>query len=119
MRDAIRKVAESGPYLSHTPPVLNFDGMYADGYKLTAGSEAKTVLDTCHRSVYGGALEEHVTTALTDARFTGLYADIPSLVYRPVCLRPHGYDEAVDLESLREVTCTYTLFIAQWCDLEG
>ena len=31
---------------------------------------------------------------------------------------PHGYDEAVDLDSVRKVTQTIALFIADWCGLE-
>ena len=53
-----------------------------------------------------------------DARFFGLYADTPAIVYGPICRLPHGYDEAVDLESVRKVTQTLALFVADWCGLE-
>ena len=117
VRGAIQQVQRNDPYLSKVPPKLTFDGMYAEGYALPPGSEAEVVLSKAHQTVFKAELEEYVTTALTDARFTGLYANIPSLVYGPVCLRPHGYDEAVEVESLRSVTKSIALFIAEWCGL--
>ena len=57
-------------------------------------------------------------TALTDARFFGLYQGIPALVYGPIARDIHGFDERVDLASLQRVTETIALFIAKWCGLE-
>ncbi len=56
-------------------------------------------------------------TATTDARFFGLYDGIPALVYGPIAERIHGFDECVDLDSLRRVTQVLALFIADWCGL--
>ena len=47
-----------------------------------------------------------------------LYADTPALVYGPVCQRIHGFDERVHLESVRQVTKTVALFMAEWCGVE-
>ena len=58
------------------------------------------------------------TTATTDARFFGLYADIPGLVYGPLSDAIHGFDERVNLESVRHNTQAMALFIAEWCGLE-
>ena len=44
-----------------------------------------------------------------------LYAGIPALVYGPVSEAIHGYDERVDIESVRRVTKSIALFIAEWC----
>ena len=57
-------------------------------------------------------------TATTDARFFGLYAGIPALVYGPVSADIHGFNERVELESVRRITQAMALFIAQWCGLE-
>ena len=57
-------------------------------------------------------------TATTDARFFGLYADTPALVYGPVSEAIHGFNERVELESMRRVTQATALFIANWCGLE-
>ena len=71
-----------------------------------------------HRTAYGSALEQEVTTAMTDARFTGLYAGIPSLVYGPYAENIHGFNERVNLESVRKITQSIALFVAEWCGLE-
>jgi acetylornithine deacetylase len=55
----------------------------------------------------------------TDARFFGLYAGIPALVYGPKSLNIHGFDERVELESMRRVTQSIALFVADWCGLEA
>ena len=57
-------------------------------------------------------------TATTDARFFGLYADTPALVYGPTAESIHGFNERVDLESTRRVTQSIALFIADWCGLD-
>jgi acetylornithine deacetylase len=59
-----------------------------------------------------------ISSAVTDARFFGLYQDTPSIVYGATCGLPHGIDEYVELDSLRDVTRAYALFIAEWCGLE-
>lgn len=40
---------------------------------------------------------------------------MPTLVYGPKSLDIHGFDERVHIESLRLITKTIALFIAQWC----
>ena len=56
--------------------------------------------------------------ATTDARFFGLYADTPALVYGPRAEAIHGFNERVELESVRRVTQATALLIADWCGLE-
>ena len=41
------------------------------------------------------------------------------MVYGPVCERAHGFDECVDLDSVRQVTKAYALFIAKWCGVRS
>ena len=67
--------------------------------------------------MFGGKLDTVASTATTDARFFGLYGKMPALVYGPKAERIHGFDERVDLVSLRKVTQSMVLFIAQWCGL--
>jgi len=90
----------------------------AEGYELQNADEAEAALRAAHEQVFGEPLREYATSAATDARFYGLYADTPAIVYGPECRMPHGYDEAVNLESVRKVTQTIALFIAEWCGLE-
>ena len=58
------------------------------------------------------------TTGTTDARFFGLYAGLPALVYGPQSDDVHGFDERVNLESIRKITQSTALFIAEWCGLQ-
>ncbi|MEE4161390.1 MAG: M20/M25/M40 family metallo-hydrolase, partial [Woeseiaceae bacterium] len=57
-------------------------------------------------------------TATTDARFFGLHAGMPALVYGPAADAIHGFNERLDLESMRRVTKSIALFIAGWCGLD-
>lgn len=57
-------------------------------------------------------------TATTDARFFGLYADTPTLVYGPRTEAIHGFNEHVDLDSMRRITKATALFIADCCSAE-
>jgi len=85
---------------------------------LTDGEDAVALLGRAHRHVFGTPLEEIATTGTTDARFFGLYAGIPALVYGPNADSIHGFDERVELESVRRCTQAMALFIAEWCGLE-
>lgn len=114
----VRRAALSDPYLSNTPPRVEYHGHMAEGYVLTNADLPEAVLADSHRAVFGAELTECATSAATDARFFGLYQDTPGLVYGPVCEQPHGIDERVDLDSVRAVTKTMALFMAEWCGIE-
>jgi acetylornithine deacetylase len=47
-----------------------------------------------------------------------VYGDCPCLVYGPYSENIHGFDERVSLSSVRKITKTIALFIADWCKLE-
>ena len=47
-----------------------------------------------------------------------IYGDMPTLVYGPKSRDIHGFDERVHIESLRLVTKTIALFVADWCGIE-
>lgn len=113
----VREAALADPFLSNNQPVVDYHGHMAEGYVLSDAEAPEQALADSHHAVFGEPLSEHVTSAATDARFFGLYQDTPALVYGPVCERPHGFDERVDLASVRQVTKTYALFIAEWCGL--
>jgi len=68
--------------------------------------------------VTGNELESFAVTATTDARFFGLYADIPALVYGPTAENIHGFNERVNLDSVKRITQSIALFITKWCGLE-
>jgi len=114
----IHRVAQTDPFLSRHAPVVSYHGFMAEGYVLQNAEDLEDALRRSHFEVFGEELEEHSTAAATDARFFGLYADTPALVYGPESRMAHGYDEAVNLESVRQITKTLALFIATWCGVE-
>jgi acetylornithine deacetylase len=81
--------------------------------------KVREVLAGAHRTVFGAALEDKTSTGTADNRFFGLYAGIPALVYGPQSDDIHGFDERVNLESVRKITQATALFIAEWCGLEA
>jgi len=114
----LRDAASQDAFLHNAPPQVSYNGFLAEGYVLRDDDAATAVLSDAHAQVYGRPLEEIASTATTDARFFGLYAGIPGLVYGPRSEAIHGFDERVDLESVRRNTQAMALFIADWCGLE-
>ncbi|HML08569.1 MAG TPA: ArgE/DapE family deacylase [Xanthobacteraceae bacterium] len=115
---SILAAAQQNNFLANHPPQIVYHGFEAEGYVLTDAEEPVAALGAAHRAVFGRELEEMAASFTTDARFFGLYAGIPALVYGPNSEAIHGFDERVDLESTRRVTQAMTLFIADWCGLE-
>ncbi len=115
----IAQAAAQDPFLATHPPQLVYHGFEAEGYVLAPGSDAQQMLETCHAAVAGQVLPHVSSTGTTDARVFGLYAGIPSLVYGPWAENIHAFDERVSLESMRRVTKTIALFVAQWCGTEA
>ena len=119
----IQDAARENAFLKNSLPEIVWHGFQAEGYALSEDKSAKATaaiaaLDTAHNAVTGGALDRLAITATTDARFFGLYADTPALVYGPRAEAIHGFNERVELESMRRVTQATALFIADWCGVE-
>ncbi|MCI2264641.1 ArgE/DapE family deacylase [Sediminivirga luteola] len=94
-------------------------GFYAEGYVIEEGSEAEEALRRAHRAAFDGKeLQSFTTPGYLDGRIFVQYAGIPALTYGPVSERIHGYDERVELESVRRITKSIALFIAEWCGVE-
>jgi acetylornithine deacetylase len=115
----IAQAATQDAFLSQNPPQVVYHGFQAEGYVMPPAGDAQSLLERCHREVVGGELERSPSTGTTDARIFGLYAGIPSMVYGPAARNIHAFDECVDLESMRRVTRTIALFVAQWCGVEA
>ena len=114
----IAAAAREDDFLAQHPPQLVYHGFQAEGYVLPPAGDAQSLLARCHREVAGAELQRLPSTGTTDARFFGLYAGIPSMVYGPRARSIHAFDECVDLASMRRVTQTIALFVSQWCGLE-
>lgn len=91
------------------------NGFFAQGYVLEEGTDAEAALAASHRAVFGAELTSFTTPGYLDGRVFTQYAGTPSLVYGPVSEAIHGYDERVSIESVRRVTKSIALFIAEWC----
>ena len=111
--------AKDDRFLAKNPPQVVYHGFQAEGYVLPQGSDAQKLLEKCHLQAAGATLGQRAGTGTTDARFYGLYAGIPALVYGPTAENIHAFDERVELESVRRVTQTLALFVAEWCGLEA
>jgi len=118
VEDHLRRVAERIPFLANNPPEVIFNGFFAEGYVLEEGSEAEDTLARAHMSSYTKPLESFVTPGYLDGRVFVIYGETPCLVYGPYSEAIHGFDERVKLSSVKRVTGTIALFIADWCGLE-
>jgi len=116
---AIAAFARGDKLLANNPPRVVFNGFFAEGYVLAPGSEAEAMLARSHRTVTGKELESFVTAGYLDTRVYSLYDRIPALCYGPISRNIHGADECVSLSSVRRVTATMALFIADWCGVES
>ncbi len=86
---------------------------------LEPGSEAETTLAHAHLAATGKPLQSFMTAGYLDTRVYALYDKIPALCYGPYSENIHGFDERVSLASLKRITTTMALFIADWCGLEA
>lgn len=116
----VAEAARAHAFLANNPPEVVWNGFQAEGYVL--GADAEPGLHALHAALRDAKgpdtpLPEHKMTALTDSRFYGLYYGIPSFCFGPKAENIHGFDERVNLQSVRDVTEVLALFIARWCGL--
>jgi acetylornithine deacetylase len=114
----VATAARDHRFLSNNPPEVEWSGFLSEGYELKDAGEAEAAFGRAFTAVYGGAVQDLVFTALTDTRFYGLNYGIPSLCFGATGEAIHGFNEYVDLESLRKATRATALFIAEWCGVE-
>jgi acetylornithine deacetylase len=92
-------------------------GHFGGGYELVGGDDLVKALTAAHESVFRGPLHQIAASGSSDARVLGAHG-IPSVLYGPTARNIHGYDEAVELESVRQITRSLAVFIADWCGAE-
>jgi acetylornithine deacetylase or succinyl-diaminopimelate desuccinylase len=115
----IKKAAKTHPFLAQSPPQVVWSGFLSDGFELTGAEESEAVLRKAYSEAYGGDLpDDAIFTGLTDTRFYGLNHGIQSLCFGAKAEQMHSFNERVELDSLRKVTQTIALFVADWCGLE-
>jgi acetylornithine deacetylase len=123
IESCVHEAANGDSFLQKNPPKIVYHGFLAEGYALAEHNKPEArlaikTLEQAHQQVTGDKLQSFPVTATTDARFFGLYADTPALVYGPEAKSIHGFNECVNLESMRRVTQSIALFIGQWCGLD-
>jgi acetylornithine deacetylase len=111
----VMAAARQDPFLADNPPQIVWNGFQADDYVLEPGSDFEAAVRAAHQRVHGDEPGETILPAVTDCRFYGRYYGIPSLSYGATGSGNHGFDEVVELESIRKVTLTIASFIADWC----
>ncbi len=114
----VSTAARDHRFLSNNPPAVEWSGFLSEGYELKDSAEAEAAFGKAFSAVYGGTVQDLVFTALTDTRFYGLNHNIPSLCFGASGAAMHGFNEYVDLDSLRKSTKATALFIAEWCGVE-
>jgi acetylornithine deacetylase len=114
----ISAAARNHRFLSNNPPSVEWSGFLSEGYELTNSAAPEAAFGKAFSAVYGGSVQDLAFTALTDTRFYGLNYDIPSLCFGASGGAMHGFNEYVDLDSLRQSTKAIALFIAEWCGVE-
>lgn len=119
IRERLASFARSDGYFANSPPAVTFNGFHAEGYVLEPGSDAEAVLGSAHRAATGKPLESFMTAGYLDTRVHALYDKVPALCYGPISQNIHGFDERVSLESVKRITKTMALFVAEWCGLEA
>ncbi|KUL94072.1 acetylornithine deacetylase [Bosea sp. WAO] len=115
---AVLAYARGDKFLANNPPKLSFNGFYSEGYVLEPGSEAEAVLGRAHQASTGKPLKSFMTPGYLDTRVYALYDKIPALCYGPISENIHAFDERVSLASLKRITGTMALFVAEWCGVE-
>jgi acetylornithine deacetylase len=116
--DCINKAAAEIPFLANNPPEVEWSGYLSHGYVMRDRPEVRATMEDAHKAVTGQPMGRRLATALNDARFYDRYFDIPAFCYGPVGERIHGFNERVNLASLRETTKAIAFFVAQWCGIE-
>ena len=116
--DRIARFARSDRFLANSPPTVTFNGFKAEGYVLEPARRRKR-LGHAHRAATGRELESFMTAGYLDTRVYALYDQIPALCYGPYSQNIHGFDERVSLASVKRITGTIALFIAEWCGTEA
>lgn len=116
--NAIREFSLHDPVLSNSPPEIEFNGHFSSGYVLEPGTDAEKALKKAYKLSAGKALEDDIFPGYLDAIVYSIYGERPSLVYGPISENIHAFNERVSLSSLKRVTKTIALFVADWCGLE-
>ena len=119
LEQVVATAAKQDSFLANHPPAVIWNGFQADDYVLAPGSDFEATMRAAHEAVTGRKAEERILPAVTDCRFYGRYYNIPSLSYGPTGAGSHGFDEYVELDSVKQTTIAIADCIQRWCGLRG
>ena len=120
VEQCVGEAARKDPFLGNSPPEIVYHGFQAEGYVLQPGTAAQALLEQCHQAVFGKNAGEVARERERPMRaFSGSMRAFPpwSMDRSPTISTP--MTSAWNLESLRRVTQTIALFIADWCGVEA
>jgi len=111
----VAEAARTDNFMSNSPPEIVWSGYLSHGYVLKDADAPVGILRSVHTALTGSALDHRPSTALNDARFYSLYYGIPAFCYGPKAERVHGFNERVNIQSIRDTTVAIACFVAEWC----
>ena len=117
--DCVMATAKADPFLANNPPEVVWSGYLSRGYVLENAEEPVALLRAANAAFGGGELRSRAGTGLNDARFYSLFYGIPAFCYGPKAEQVHGFNERVEIESIRGTTKSIAAFVAGWCGVEG
>ncbi len=117
VEERVAAFAAAHPVLATRPPRLEWIGFHAEPYGVAPDAPLVRELAAVHRELTGADPAELHTTATTDARIVAGAGGTPATCYGPRARAIHGVDEAVELDSVHEVTRVLARFVARWCGL--
>ena len=116
---ALNEAVRLDPWLSQSPPTVEYYGFRSDGHGVSRDLLLFRVLNDCHCSLTGEDAVEYVATCTTDLRAFHFFGNAQATCYGPEAKNIHGANESVSIDSLLHVARTYALFACRWCGLVG
>lgn len=117
--DCVMQAARGDSFMANSPPDVVWSGYLSHGYVLPGNQPSVAMMEDIHTSLTGAPLARRAGTGLNDARFYTLYYDIPAFCYGPKAEQVHGFNERVNIQSIRDTTLAIACFVAEWCGYEA
>jgi acetylornithine deacetylase len=116
IENTINKTAAKDPWLSEHPPEIEWLPFSAEPYYQDPSHPfVKSVISSIKPILKQNIeVKPRGATWSEDTRFSQ-YFDFPGLSFGPSGESPHGVDEYVDLDSLRQTTKAIALATLEWC----
>lgn len=120
LEDVIKKACDEDDFLRDNPAELTFPSLRVEGVVTPLDDELSTQFAKSYKKALGrDVVVNHHFLGAADGRLWPLYYGKPSLLYGVNGKNYHGYDECVELGSMKETTIAYAQFIMDWCGVEN